>query len=159
MSHRDRRCPRFNPRPREEGDASVRLPQNRQTGFNPRPREEGDILPIRTGGAIDVSIHALVKRATEFLTKNGYLADVSIHALVKRATDYTMSTYVYNQGFNPRPREEGDQITIKIQQQAGSFNPRPREEGDGVTTSQQMIESVSIHALVKRATIYYIKYK
>ena len=33
-----------------------------------------------------ISIHALVKRATEFLTKNGYLPDISIHALVKRAT-------------------------------------------------------------------------
>ena len=27
-----------------------------------------------------------MKRATEFLTKNGYLADISIHALMKRAT-------------------------------------------------------------------------
>ena len=58
------------------------------------------------------------------------IKEISIHALVKRATYYTKQ-YIYVQGnFNPRPREEGDllwdvRITFKF-----NFNPRPREEGD-----------------------------
>ena len=34
----------FNPRPREEGDASGKLRLKRIVNFNPRPREEGDIF-------------------------------------------------------------------------------------------------------------------
>ena len=33
------------------------------------------------------------------------------------------------------------------------FNPRPREEGDQVKTNCQVKDFISIHALVKRATI------
>ena len=32
------------------------------------------------------------------------------------------------------------------------FNPRPREEGDDVSFNASYIERISIHALVKRAT-------
>ena len=32
------------------------------------------------------------------------------------------------------------------------FNPRPREEGDVLTLKPDMLKSISIHALVKRAT-------
>ncbi len=77
-----------------------------------------------------ISIHALVKRATFAIFYSKDIPDISIHALVKRATDYTMSTYVYNQDFNPRPREEGDPLY-------------------GCDTA---IDEISIHALVKRAT-------
>ena len=34
----------FNPRPREEGDATDTTDTTVNTDFNPRPREEGDIL-------------------------------------------------------------------------------------------------------------------
>ena len=33
-------------------------------------------------------------------------------------------------GFNPRPREEGDNIVANVIPHEKSFNPRPREEGD-----------------------------
>ena len=79
----------------------------------------------------DISIHALVKRATAQLTRIEKRLIISIHALVKRATfettvfdgqTFTISIHalvkratwrrgVYNVGnfdFNPRPREEGD---------------------------------------------------
>ena len=32
--------------------------------------------------------------------------------------------------FNPRPREEGDQIIVFFSAVTAYFNPRPREEGD-----------------------------
>ena len=61
-----------------------------------------------------ISIHALVKRATGF----GAYADdyiiISIHALVKRATftvTYSVQAFV---NFNPRPREEGDFLLIRL---------------------------------------------
>ncbi len=34
----------------------------------------------------------------------------------------------------------------------GNFNPRPREEGDSIDAFNRLIELISIHALVKRAT-------
>ena len=56
------------------------------TNFNPRPREEGD------GKAL--------LRVQDVL--------ISIHALVKRATDYISGVACAIVNFNPRPREEGD---------------------------------------------------
>ena len=59
---------------------------------------------------IRISIHALVKRATPIIISAIFIAEISIHALVKRATklvgdlDYTI------EHFNPRPREEGDNV-------------------------------------------------
>ena len=99
--------------------------------FNPRPREEGDVLldDVEQGvdeisihalvkratyrvsyqdPALHISIHALVKRATYRVSYQDPALHISIHALVKRATIALISvslSYIY---FNPRPREEGD---------------------------------------------------
>ena len=58
-----------------------------------------------------ISIHALVKRATE--RKAIALAEkaISIHALVKRATISPLIMVKVITDFNPRPREEGDQFS------------------------------------------------
>ena len=58
---------------------------------------------------ISISIHALVKRAT-FKTMSYHAPmSISIHALVKRATtDRQTAKIICN--FNPRPREEGDEV-------------------------------------------------
>ncbi len=55
-----------------------------------------------------ISIHALVKRATytnKYTAKRGF---ISIHALVKRATNERQETPKGTSHFNPRPRKEGD---------------------------------------------------
>ena len=54
--------------------------------FNPRPREEGDGLRGAFFINGDISIHALVKRATDWESNFPDMYDISIHALVKRAT-------------------------------------------------------------------------
>ena len=56
--------------------------------------------------------------------------EISIHALVKRATTimYKMQRGIKN--FNPRPRKEGDRGRNKINLCPTYFNPRPRKEGD-----------------------------
>ena len=55
--------------------------------FNPRPREEGDLKTANaTVSVSNISIHALVKRATALLFKLSKMYFISIHALVKRAT-------------------------------------------------------------------------
>ena len=54
--------------------------------------------------------------------------------------------------FNPRPREEGDIEGFDSVTYTADFNPRPREEGDVINDKQGNYESISIHALVKRAT-------
>ena len=62
--------------------------------FNPRPREEGDFeTTVFDGQTFTISIHALVKRATQVRRYVKRCKGISIHALVKRATaafgDYT----------------------------------------------------------------------
>ena len=55
--------------------------------------------------------------------------------------------------FNPRPREEGDENTYTNKGRPKHFNPRPREEGDQVLNASWGKIFISIHALVKRATL------
>ena len=55
--------------------------------------------------------------------------------------------------FNPRPREEGDIYIVVCLSVNKYFNPRPREEGDKYVLNWSAVISISIHALVKRATI------
>ena len=54
--------------------------------------------------------------------------------------------------FNPRPREEGDVNKLVSLIDELDFNPRPREEGDAPLWLFSGWDSISIHALVKRAT-------
>ena len=58
--------------------------------------------------------------------------------------------------FNPRPREEGDFNTSAKAFASLNFNPRPREEGDHSKRNCVIISKISIHALVKRATLSYL---
>ena len=86
----------FNPRPREEGDLSVKASSQISIYFNPRPREEGDFAVYQSKqGLFDISIHALVKRATRFLLLEAGKRVISIHALVKRATANLYNDYLY----------------------------------------------------------------
>ena len=77
---------------------------------------------------------------------------ISIHALVKRATGLCLWETLANVDFNPRPREEGDAVSVSTSSPLGYFNPRPREEGDQSALDGGLCLWISIHALVKRAT-------
>ena len=59
-----------------------------------------------------------------------YIAEISIHALVKRATYANFVEFVVIFYFNPRPRKEGDGTNSSAVNWAIYFNPRPRKEGD-----------------------------
>ena len=100
----------------------------------------------------DISIHALVKRATVSGCEVRFLRDISIHALVKRATLGYLVTCKMQNDFNPRPRKEGDQGRLGLCCRGQNFNPRPRKEGDAVFKKGKLNFGISIHALVKRAT-------
>ena len=78
--------------------------------------------------------------------------DISIHALVKRATRNRYNTAYVTAHFNPRPREEGDYFKSSRYIIIKYFNPRPREEGDALYQAETFSRFISIHALVKRAT-------
>ena len=73
-----------------------------------------------------------MKRATSCPIVSIFGSNISIHALVKRATYiYFVDTSV-NNNFNPRPREEGD-VSLTVHKGVKIyFNPRPREEGDTI---------------------------
>ena len=144
--------------------------------FNPRPREEGDLLPFGAerkkryisihalvkratvrdtffNASLGISIHALVKRATGGEIRLIMTCGISIHALVKRATCDTRPVGAGRGHFNPRPREEGDKDIQNFKRRNIYFNPRPREEGDTQITGKEVCVCISIHALVKRATL------
>ena len=165
----------FNPRPREEGDFNKAWHAVDRQNFNPRPREEGDAIWPWKRFFINISIHALVKRATQrkltcwadwrisihALVKratghtcdSGCTWDISIHALVKRATRARSTPCHRLQNFNPRPREEGDTIKVQIKHQAQQFQSTPSWRGrPSISISCKALGFISIHALVKRAT-------
>ena len=98
--------------------------------FNPRPHEEGDTLGRKLTQGRRISIHALMKRATD--RANGYIygSVISIHALMKRATFSMKLDTPLIDNFNPRPHEEGDIFCAALYAPFAYFNPRPHEEGD-----------------------------
>ena len=94
----------FNPRPREEGDTISTAAFARSGNFNPRPREEGDVTPAFS--AVRASI-------------------ISIHALVKRATQTSWKSKSAIKYFNPRPREEGDKRERRLSHVKLTFQSTP----------------------------------
>ena len=72
----------------------------------------------------DISIHALVKRATTLTVTGAAIADISIHALVKRATR-PAGNGVLRDYFNPRPRKEGDRFIVFIILRLCEFQSTP----------------------------------
>ncbi len=126
--------------------------------FNPRPHEEGDEFgQYATAASQQISIHALMKRATSLAIPAVPHHTISIHALMKRATSPMRFSGILSQYFNPRPHEEGDprlfqklsynvisihalmkratQLSNRCQRNFPHFNPRPHEEGDYNTLS------------------------
>ena len=128
----------FNPRPHEEGDTvTVYFPIDSRD-FNPRPHEEGDDFNHSVLIAVDeISIHALMKRATIRPLIRLCSIAISIHALMKRAT---MSV-------------------TRLEPISYYFNPRPHEEGDAPGTNLKFDGEISIHALMKRATSDYVPWQ
>ena len=121
----------FNPRPREKGDFGTLRLWRILRYFNPRPREKGDDENgMQYISDCCISIHALVKRATDEFQDTSQIQYISIHALVKRATILFMSA----------------------DKNSFYFNPRPREKGDFAFHKKAVVMFISIHALVKRAT-------
>ena len=77
----------FNPRPREEGDTQTGLIRRHSIYFNPRPREEGDLLkPIKRLNIIYFNPRPREEGDDFCCWKLENYWDISIHALVKRAT-------------------------------------------------------------------------
>ncbi len=72
---------------------------------------------------------------------------------MKRATQAELQDTPVTLDFNPRPREEGDRPCTRGDVGKCHFNPRPREEGDGLRGAFFINGDISIHALVKRATL------
>ena len=94
--------------------------------------------------SLTISIHALVKRATNICGYGNKSYYISIHALVKRATFWWVIFNRYYTNFNPRPREEGDRVCFKIKAFAYHFNPRPREEGD-LSSFNQILKNLDFN--------------
>ena len=77
----------------------------------------------------DISIHALVKRATKLRYCTERARAISIHALVKRATVKRIDK-VANQAISIHALVKRATYILRALHDDGYFNPRPREKGD-----------------------------
>ena len=122
----------FNPRPRKEGDSRTPTRKGINYDFNPRPRKEGDLTAGKVPDEINISIHALAKRAT---TPTNTPQSVDL--------------------FQSTPSQRG-RLRQQIHRKAWIyFNPRPRKEGDANANFLARNLGISIHALAKRATSFH----
>ena len=168
----------FNSRPRAEGDRYDGRTSRRETCFNSRPRAEGDLLLIGSEQSTGVSIHALARRAT---CRFCYLRrrKSSFNSRPRAEGDAPrLPLCASSVRFNSRPRAEGDhpgaarstpRMMFQFTPSRGgrrnrglpvgilpwSFNSRPRAEGDLLGCISARHQSVSIHALARRATLSY----
>ena len=102
---------------------------------------------------MDISIHALVKRATIYIWITGPVVVISIHALVKRATCFNRYVTRQRNDFNPRPRKEGDPLeTVEGKASCLISIHALVKRATSVSRATQGTLTISIHALVKRAT-------
>ena len=79
--------------------------------------------------AVQISIHALAKRATIGLIFAPFGTSISIHALAKRATRCDKCYFLWDK-FQSTPSQRGRRIYCCIYIIKRNFNPRPRKEGD-----------------------------
>ena len=101
-----------------------------------------------------ISIHALVKRATEKISVYTPKTVISIHALVKRATFHIFWVHILGDISIHALVKRATRRSARTGNQLQYFNPRPREEGDEREDNMIVIGAISIHALVKRATLF-----
>ena len=164
----------FNSRPRAEGDRACFDIIEVRHGFNSRPRAEGDIGFPQTLQKLDVSIHALARRATEGAVR-GFLSEKfqftpSRGGRRSSLTDAcgTMTfQFTPSRGgrpeahatarccwfcFNSRPRAEGDRITRLSEKGFYLFQFTPSRGGRQILGNLMTALVVSIHALARRAT-------
>ena len=122
--------------------------------FNPRAREERDASGFRDRQPHGVSIHALAKSATRQARRPRAVRLVSIHALAKSATP-TMGGKPMDPEFqSTRSRRARLGTPCARRSGRGRFNPRAREERDHERVDRARLALlVSIHALAKSATI------
>ena len=107
----------------------------------------------------NISIHALAKRATEWQDAGKNVLIISIHALAKRATYTYQSHGKFLKSFQSTPSQRGRPSPLPANWDwCMNFNPRPRKEGDSFCTLYKISRFISIHALVKRATLNNFRY-
>ena len=99
-----------------------------------------------------ISIHALVKRATNTGDVIYEYDDISIHALVKRATGSLSPFFEGGVDFNPRPREEGDRSCRLGGKRCDISIHALVKRATMYDAAKDALDKISIHALVKRAT-------
>ena len=84
---------------------------------------------------------------------------ISIHALAKRATYTYQSHGKFLKSFQSTPSQRGRPSPLPANWDwCMNFNPRPRKEGDSFCTLYKISRFISIHALVKRATLNNLRY-
>ena len=106
--------------------------------------------------ALNISIHALMKRATQKHRRCSVCFNISIHALMKRATKLLPFSVakigISIHALMKRATFSGIILVII----SLHFNPRPHEEGDAISLRfVGFAVAISIHALMKRATTAY----
>ena len=80
-------------------------------------------------GSVKVSIHAPAKGATMLSLVVQQMRRVSIHAPAKGATVQGPIVYANQIGFDPRPREGGDEVNAEYRKADAVFRSTPPRRG------------------------------
>ena len=101
---------------------------------------------------IGISIHALAKRATNLALNVFSWIGISIHALAKRAT-LKFTPIHFSFSFQSTPSQRGRQHFTPLPRPRWKFQSTPSQRGRPCGHRRTaLVRSISIHALVKRAT-------
>mgnify|MGYP006994312246 CR=1 FL=1 len=121
----------FNPRPRKEGDCRSNLCSLNCSLFQSTPSQRGRQL-----GKLEVEV----------------LHRISIHALAKRAT-LKFTPIHFSFSFQSTPSQRGRQHFTPLPRPRWKFQSTPSQRGRPCGHRRTaLVRSISIHALVKRAT-------
>ena len=119
--------------------------------FDPRPHAEGDHSGDVLRADVDVSIHAFMRRAT--ISATASCLEPQFRSMPScGGRRWPTPGRAGARGFDPRPHAEGDSSSAAAAAPSSCFDPRPHAEGDSRPTSGASRTSVSIHALMRRAT-------
>ena len=125
-------CGNFNSRPSARGDFPGVRESGRRENFNSRPSARGDFCGFPTTFALQISIHAPPRGATD----------------EKRAGKYAV------EDFNSRPSARGDPPSLGARGHGSNFNSRPSARGDSRFLKLSTLFSISIHAPPRGATYF-----
>ena len=120
--------------------------------FNSRSHEESDV-PVELGNFPDGEFQFTLSRRERLSPSTSMILRLNFNSRSHEESDPSLCICLSKQSyFNSRSHEESDESRSGKISTINNFNSRSHEESDERTSSLSGWNSISIHALTKRAT-------